>query len=192
NRRRDLGLLIFPEPNPRAATTAAPRRIAVRHAAQTEFPDPKKRFDCESLFVWGGAVHTFTKRRSDTWTVLCKLRMESATAGVFEPVAAFDSNGMVTDAAVSPDGRRLAVLTYHCLWMFELPAAGAGTAATTAAPQNPLAGGAVWYRRLKFPADNWQAEGLAFSDARHVLIATEQGGLFTLDTATMTQVAGKK
>jgi hypothetical protein len=180
NRSRRLALYVVPEPSPADATTAPARRIAVRHAAQTKFPDPRRRFDCESIFVWNGAVYTFTKRRADTWTELCRLRLvdgatlTTATAGVFEAVAAFDSGGLVTDAALSPDGRRLAVLTYHSLWVFDLPASAGGAS-------HPLAGARAWRRRVKFPAETWQAEGVAFLDEGRVLVGTEQGALFTVE-----------
>ncbi|MDR1818067.1 MAG: hypothetical protein LBR07_07890 [Puniceicoccales bacterium] len=217
--RRDLSLLVLDEPDPLAAAApVAPlRKIRVRHAAQKKIPDsPKRRFDCESLFFWDGAAHVFTKRWSDTWTVLCRLRLERPDAGVFEPVATFDAGGMVTDAAVSPDGRFLGVLTYHRLWVFALPETRAGNAAGDApnaknakradwlAPQkitaagtatgtvksaapafpSPLTG-AVWTRRLRFPDDNFQAEGLAFLDNDTLLIGTEQGGLFRVPRADL-------
>jgi hypothetical protein len=104
--------------------------------------------------------------------------MDSAgRQGVFTPVAAFDARGLVTDAAVSPNGRRLAVLTYHNVWLFTLPAESFDK---NGAPNTPISE-PVNYYPVQFPFDNWQAEGIAFIDDNRVLIGAEQGGLFTLD-----------
>jgi hypothetical protein len=181
--RRNLCLLVFPEPDPLRDTTVTPRRIPVRHAGQTEFPDPLRRFDCEAVFIWNNKIHALTKRRSDTWTVLNRLQMQPDGSGVFHPVTSFNSLGMVTDAAVSPDGRHLAILTYHNVWVFSLPAP---PPANTEAPATPSAtgphplSGAVFYRPLQFPLECWQVEAITFTDNEHLLIAAEQGALYTL------------
>lgn len=175
--RRDLSLLVFPEPNPRKDTAVAPRKIPVRYADQTEFPDKKKRFDCEALFVWNGAVYVLTKRWSDTWTVLYRLQIQQDGSGLFTPVTAYNSLGLVTDAAISPNGRLLAVLTYHGLWVFVLPASGT----------NPLAG-SVLFRPVQFPMTSWQAEALAFTDNDHVIIGTEQGDIYKIEISRLAKV----
>ncbi|MDR2844982.1 MAG: hypothetical protein LBV28_02690 [Puniceicoccales bacterium] len=175
--RRNLCLLAFPEPDPQKTLAVTPKKIAVRYADQTDFPDKKKRFDSEAAFVWNGAVYVLTKRWSDTWTVLYRLNMTSASSGVFEPVTSFDSHGLVTDASISPDGRLLAILTYHGLWAFVLPSSG----------KNPLSG-SVLYRPLQFPMTSWQAEALAFRDNDHVLIGTEQGELYVVALSRLAKV----
>ncbi|MDR2430463.1 MAG: hypothetical protein LBD14_06235 [Puniceicoccales bacterium] len=175
--RRNLTLLVLPEPDPWTAQSVRARHIAVRYADQRDFPDRGKRFDCEAVFVWNGAIYALTKRWSDTWTVLYRLRMQDARRGVFEPVTSFDSRGLVTDAGVSPDGRMLAILTYHGLWVFVLPERGV----------NPLSG-SVLFRRLQFPLTSWQAEAVAFVDNENVIIGTEQGDLYALALSRLSKV----
>ncbi|MDR2981805.1 MAG: hypothetical protein LBV12_06120, partial [Puniceicoccales bacterium] len=175
--RKDLSFLAFPEPDPRVATQVKPREIKVRYADQTDFPDRKKRYDCEAMFIWNGKVYVLTKRWSDTWTVLYRLDIQADGTGLFMPVTSFNSHGLVTDAAISPDGRLLAILTYHGIWAFVLPTAGS----------NPLNGEAL-YRPLQFPLKSWQVEALAFSDNDHLLIGSEEGDLYTLEVSRLAKV----
>ena len=175
--RRNLALLVFPEPDPLTAQSVRARHIAVRYADQKDFPDAKKRFDCEAVFVWHGTVYALTKRWSDTLSVLYRLEMQGAHRGVFMPVTSFNSRGMVTDASVSPDGRLLAILIYHGLWVFVLPEHGV----------NPLSGSAL-FRPLQIPLTSWQAEAVAFVDNENVIIGTEQGDVYALALSRLAKV----
>lgn len=175
--RRDLALWIFPEPDPYRDTQVASRKIPVRYADQAEIPDKKRRFDCEAIFWWQGKCHALTKRHSDTGTVLYRLERQQDGSGLFQPVGSFDSQGLVTDAAVSPDGRMLAVLTYHSVWLFLLPEQGG----------DPLAG-SVLHRWLTFPVEGAQVEAISFLDKERLLIGAEQGQLYTLEISRLEKV----
>jgi hypothetical protein len=186
--RKDLRLLAFPEPDPTRDTQVTPEIIAVRHLDQTDFlKTGHKRYDCESIFCWKGSVYVFTKRWTDSWSVLCRLQMApGGKEGVFIPVTAFNARGLVTDAAISPDGRRLAVLTYHNVWLFTLPTEDSDKAGV---PPTPISGKAHYYP-IQFPLNQWQAEAISFIDENRVLIGAEQGVLFTLDLSKIPE-AGK-
>jgi hypothetical protein len=177
SRRRNLRLIVFPEPDPLRDTTVSPKKIAVRHAQQKVFPDPLLRFDCEAIFLWNNKIYTLTKRLPDTWTVLCVLQIQPDGSGVFHPVTSFNSLGMVTDAAVSPDGRRLAILTYHNIWAFFPPADAA----------NPLSGN-VFFRPIQVPLESWQVEAIAFTDNEHLIIASEQGDIYPITLKQMKKI----
>lgn len=179
NARHNLALFVFPEPDPQKDTeTEAVLRIPVKFARQKQFPDPRKRYDCEAIFTHGNELYALTKRRKDTWTELHRLKYTNGGEGEFIPVAAFNSRGMVTDAATSPDGRRLVVLTYHNVWLFELPAAGA----------DAVLSGPAWYARLQFPLNAWQVEAITFLDDSRILIGSEQGMLYTLELSRLAKI----
>lgn len=170
--RRDLCLYVLDtEPDPaRAAGTVKARRVPLRYCDRVKVPEPAKNHDGEAMFCHRGAVYVFTKHWSDAASTLHRVDM---TAGENEPkpttlVARFESRGMVTDAAVSPDGRRLAVLTYTGVWVFALPANDA---------EHPLSGRAL-YRPLVFPLTSWQVEAIAFTDDETLLIGNEEGDLY--------------
>lgn len=173
SRRRELNLLIVPEPIPGAATTGPFRQVAFSWPDQREFPDPELRHDCEAMFLHRGRIHLLTKHRRDTRTTVWRAEIPASGSRAFlTQVGALEARGMVTDASVSPDGRWLAVLTYRLLWVFDL----------RGAPENPLAGPAH-ARLLQPPAAQWQLEGCAWADERTILLGAEEGALFTVPLA---------
>lgn len=170
--RRNLCLYVLDtEPDPaRAVETVNPRRIPFRYCDQDKFPDTTKNHDGEAMFCHRAGVYVFTKHWADKDSTLHRVDM---TAGEKEPkpttlVARFKSHGMVTDASVSPDGRRLAVLTYTGVWVFMLPANDT---------DHPLSGRAL-YRPLVFPLTSWQVEAIAFTDDETLLVGNEEGDLY--------------
>lgn len=174
SRRRDLCLyVVSAEPDPRRETvTARARRVPFRYVDQDKFPDPKKNHDAEAVFCHGGAFYVLTKHWTDTETALHRVDL-SAPENEPRPttlVATFDARGMVTDAAVSPDGRRLAILTYTGLWVFALPEAPGA---------HPLSGRAL-FRPLAMPLSSWQIEAVTFTDNDNLLLACEEGDLFSV------------
>lgn len=184
--RRNLCFYIVPEPSPSAVVTPQRRKVSFYYPTQNAFPSPSRNYDCESCFALNGQIYFFTKHWTDTETVLWRVdpAIEAYQAAV--PVARFDARGMVTDAAVSPSRHRLAVLTYHGVWVFGLPPADAAgkideTKFFTSAP--PL------FRRLRVPAGDWQIEGITFADDETLLIAAEQGGLFRVPVADLAEIA---
>lgn len=136
NTRRDLTVYKFEEPDPRQGKELVVRakRLRFRYPDQTAFPDPaRKNFDAEALFWTEGHLYVLTKHRSDTDTVLYRFPSDWPEDGevVVERVGSFDVGGafrpfggMVTAADVTPDGRYLAVLTYHAVFVFERPDQG--------------------------------------------------------------------
>ena len=158
--RRDLRLHRLRPDQPNQIST-----INFTYSDQTEFPPKKKarNFDCEAIVAQGGQVYLFTKdqgqeRESKVYTV-------PTTAGDHEArlVARLPIPGQVTDAALSPDGRRLVLLGRGELFVLD----GNSWADILKAPprQIPLTGAG-------------QTEGCAFKDANTLLISTEQGALY--------------
>lgn len=168
SRRRELVLYVVPEPRLGATSATPSRRILFSWPDQTEFPDPELSHDCEAIFWYKGRLHLLTKHRRDTLSRLWRAEIPaSANRAYLTLVGVFDAHGMVTDASISPDGRRLAVLTYRMLWVFDL----------AAKPDNPLAAPALG-RPIDPPVAQWQLEGCAWTDNETLLLGAEQGGLF--------------
>lgn len=185
--RRNLCFYIVPEPNP-AADIITPQRkkVSFYYPTQDEFPAVSRNYDCESCFALNGQIYFFTKHWSDTETVLWRVDPEVESYQAAVPVARFDARGMVTDAALSPSRRRLAVLTYHGVWIFELPPPDAAgktdeTKFFTHAPAK--------FRRLATPSEQWQIEGMTFADEDTLLISAEQGGLFRVSAKALSEAA---
>lgn len=180
NTRRDLALYIVPEPWPEHTTvTRVTRTIPFYFPDQPPIPGSPRNFDCEAVFWARGRIYLLTKHRSDRKTKL--YRLDEARAETRVPLTLlgeFDIGGMVTAADASPDGRRLAVLTYDAVWLFEL--AGRG---------DDYFGGAI--RRLPIKAK--QCEALCF-DGETLRIGNEQRELFVIpiDRLRVVRAAGGK
>lgn len=124
NTRRDLAIYIVPEPNPTEQWSArARRRIDFHFPEQTKFPDTTHlNFDCESLFYAHGKIYVITKNRSDTLAQL--YRLDATEPFVNNPatlISSYPVGGNTTAADISPDGRKLALLTYTGCWIFIAP-----------------------------------------------------------------------
>ena len=174
--RRNLCFYLVPEPNP-ATDSVTPQRkkISFYYPTQNEFPATSRNYDCEACFAMNGQIYFFTKHWTNTETVLWRVDPAVETYQAAVPVARIDARGMVTDAALSPSRRRLAVLTYHCVWVFELPAADAQGKIDerrifTRAPAR--------FGRFSVPKEFWQTEGISFIDEDTLLVSSEQGALF--------------
>ena len=172
NARRDLGIYLVAEPNPRAVTKArAQRFLEVTYPDQRAFPAEQWHFDCEAVFVADGIVHFITKHREagriNTQEAGVKLyRLQGALAGLLggelELVDSYDGITSATGADLSPDGGTLAVSSYTALWLFDRPAES----------DNWFAGPA---RKLDLdPRVTKQLEAIAWEDAETLLLINEQ------------------
>lgn len=165
NGRRDLALHYVIEPEPTAGFTGLLKSVFVRYPEQREWPAPKHDFnyDCEGVFTKGDTVYLVTKRRSDSLTRLYRLDdPQTGRVNTLTALADFDVRGRVTGADVSPDGRRLAVLTYNAIWLFEAATPGG----------DDWFAGAVWW--LPFSGAPG-AEGICFDGGETLLVAAEEG-----------------
>ncbi|MDX1912316.1 MAG: hypothetical protein SFV22_12560 [Saprospiraceae bacterium] len=79
---------------------------------QTDFstqPEDSTVYDCEAMLVREGAVHLFTKSRRHYNTVHYRINPSNNAAEIVE---SFDSDGLITGAAISPDGKVVALVGY--------------------------------------------------------------------------------
>jgi len=177
NARRDLGVYVLPEPNPLAVPEArALTYLPVRYPDQDTFPATEWHFDCEAVFVADGKLHFLTKHRKPGeqagWQPGTKLyRLDTNYTdrdNVLTLVSRRDDIVLPTAAELSPDGNRLAVLTYIAVWVFERPADGV----------NWLAGAAVTYPINRLVTKI--VEAVAWRDDETLLIANEDRDLFIM------------
>ncbi len=181
--RRNLCFYIVPEPNPARDIVTPPRKkVSFYYPSQNEFPAVSRNYDCESCFALNGQIYFFTKHWSDTETVLWRVDPSVETYQAAVPVSRFDVKGMVTDAALSPSRKRLAVLTYHCVWVFELPERGGNGKIDEA---NFFTHAPAKFRRLAPPKEQWQLEGITFVGENTLLIVSEQGGFFRIPVSDL-------
>lgn len=170
--RKELALYLLAEPVLGAAAVADFRKVTFAWPDQKSFPDPELAHDCEAAFMVGGRLYLLTKHRRDTLTDLWRVDLPAPGApdkAIPVKVGRLDAKGMVTDAALSPDGKRLAVLTYTFIWVFDLPATG-----------EAFFSGPARSAPLSLPALSWQVEGCSWIDDATLLLGSEQGDLFRL------------
>ncbi len=186
NARRDLGVYVVNEPNPTAIDRARPTRyLPIAYPDQDAYPPEDWRFDCESVFVHAGKLYFLTKYRADRrWdkitygTSLYRLDTTATDAvNTLTLVSRLEDLRIVpTGADLSPDGRRLAVLSYDGVWVFE-SADGSGDS------DDWLAGRVL---RVDLPPHQLkQAEAICWDDDQTLRIANEQRDLFTLDAGLL-------
>ncbi|SNC67924.1 hypothetical protein SAMN06265337_2118 [Hymenobacter gelipurpurascens] len=139
--------------------------IRLKYPDQKAFPPSKKErnFDCEATLWHNGQIYLFTKDRalestSKVYTV--PDRPGSYTAKLLTKLAI---PGQVTDAALSPDGRRLVLLARQ--EMFVLQGANLAELLKATPERISLAGAG-------------QTEGAVFTDNNTLYISSEQGSLY--------------
>jgi hypothetical protein len=168
-KRSDLGVYVVNEPNPDAETTHTLHFIPVAYPELTTSAAKRRGFDCEALFADGGKLYLLTKHpragkpnESRDGSHLYRLATFDPTrANLLQHVSTHPRIRSATGADLSPDGARLAVLTYERVWIFERPARGddwfAGKASAIALPR----------------ADALQAEAIAWIDDATLLVGSE-------------------
>lgn len=113
-RRREYALLFIAEPDP--ATGGEVRGVRVlRYTYPQGTP-----YNAEALFCSEDWVYVLTKSKEEALSRVFRVR-ETGQEGVVEAewVRDLAIAGAVTGADISADGRRVAVLTYEALWVFE-------------------------------------------------------------------------
>lgn len=168
SRRKELAFYLFKEPKPGVAEVGDVRKVSFAWPDQTAFPDPELSHDCEAMFMLRGKLYLLTKHRRDTLTDLWRADIPATgERATLTKLARFDVGGMVTDACVSPNQKRLAILTYRNVWVFDVPTMGEDffRAPALYAPISP-------------PMLSFQLEACSWVDNGHLLLGSEQGDLF--------------
>ena len=174
NKRKNLALYIINEPLPAQSTTAnIIKKITFYYPDQQGFPPEKRNFDSEALFWARGKIYLLTKHRSDNFTKLYRLdSVDSLKSNPLTLISRFEIHDQVTAADASLDGKKLAVLTFSAVWLFEV----------SDSSDNYFAG-KIWY----LPISANQCEAICFDD-NSLIIANEQRELFELQIDSLIAV----
>jgi len=168
--RKELRFYLFKEPTLGVAEVGEVRKVTFVWPDQTAFPDPELSHDCEAIFLLRGKLYLLTKHRRDTLTVLWRADIPATgERATLTKLARFDVGGMVTDACVSPDQKRLAILTYRNVWVFDVPTIG-----------EDFFHAPALYAPISPPTLSWQVEACTWVDSGHLLLGSEQGDLFRI------------
>lgn len=158
NIRKDLVIYKFPENQPEKL-----EKISFHYADQKEFPPTKKyqNFDCEAFFALGDSLYLFSKNRGDKSV---KLYAMPSRAGNYAlaPQEKIFLKTMVTGAAVSPNKKIFALLTYGKVVLFYIDNQGVSF-------KKPM---------LCFKFAHKQTEGITFLTDETMMISNEQGEMF--------------
>lgn len=174
NNRRDLAVYIVKEPDPsKTSSIKAGLKILFYYPEQkTTFPE-KMNFDAEALFFAGKKLYLLTKHRSDRYTKLYRFdSMDPSKKNPLTLIGRFDAQGYVTAADASPDGKRLAVLTYSAVWLLE----------TDNYTDDYFHGKISW-----LPIHAGQCEGISF-DEEKLIISNEGGKLFEVPIKNLVRI----
>jgi hypothetical protein len=177
NARRDLGVYVVPELNPReVGGTRILKYLPIRYPEQQEFPAKKWHYDSEAIFVFQGKLYFITKHRPagqisrfEKGAVL--YRLDTKYTDDFNILKRVDVNSemtAITGADMSPDGNYLAVVGYQQLWVFDRPRRGDRLFSTDA-------------RFLKLDVQHTgQIEAVAWRDNETILMGNEGREIFSI------------
>jgi len=185
NARRDLGVYVLNEPVPGGVEELRILKfLPVRYPDQTAFPAKRWHFDCECLFVSDTKLYFLTKhrvagqvKRGEPGTKLYRLDTKHTDKeNVLTLVEGRKDLIMPTGADLSPDQKKLAVLTVTALWVFDKPESGDHWLSSTA-------------RRLVFDYKGAkQVEAVCWDDNQNLRIANEQRMIFKVKLADLKKI----
>lgn len=127
NIRKDLAIYILNN-NEFEKEKKTSKKITFNYPEQKEFP-PKKTnllFDCEAFFEWKNHFYLFTKNRSkdfDGTTLIYRITNQEgnqkATLLTRFKTCNNSKNCTITSASISPNGKKVVLLSYDAVWLFE-------------------------------------------------------------------------
>jgi hypothetical protein len=182
NARRDMGVYVLYEPNPRAVHQSRILKfLPIRYPEQENYPANEWHFDSESMFVANGKLFFLTKHRQAgkpmEWQSGVNLyRLETSYTDRVNLLKKIDSNPRITlatGADISPDGKHLAILSYTGLWVFDRPRFG-----------DKWVSGRPRMMVLN-PAITRQVEAVCWDDEETILISNEQRDIFEVKLANI-------
>ena len=155
-------------------------KVSFYYPEQTDFPPKKKGhlYDCESFFEYNNNFYLFTKNRSkafDGTTLMYKVpnsagNHKAMLVGSFKTCETY-STCAITSAALSPDAKKMVLLSHNQVWLFE-----------------DFVGDAFLQgKSTSLKLDNYtQKEGLCFKDNKTIYISDEKtknvgGNLYQYD-----------
>ena len=160
NIRKDLVIYKFPENQPDKL-----EKITFHYADQKAFPPDKKslNFDCEAFFALGDSLYLFSKNRGDKSVKLYTMPSRAGNYALVPQEKIFLKT-MVTGAAISPNKKIFALLTYGKVFLFYVDNQGISF-------KKPM---------LCFKFAHKQTEGITFLTNETMMISNEEGEMFAV------------
>lgn len=122
NCRRDMVFYYIRESDPTQRNNRVFKKVFFEYPDQKTFPASKDdfNFDAEGAFYAHGKIYVLSKNRSDTYTKLYRLdATNTEEVNTLTLLDTFDIKGKVTGADATEDGKKIALLTYTGVWIFE-------------------------------------------------------------------------
>lgn len=128
NERKDLVIYKIPNPESHSDAETTATAIEISYADQDAFPpkDSERNYDIEAFISKGDYLYLFTKNRTKPWDGKTHIYRVSTIPGTYElsriasvQLSKSNSNDKVTDAAISPDEKTIALLTYEEVYLLE-------------------------------------------------------------------------
>ncbi len=128
NRRQDLVVYRLPNPETAWGDSIRAEKIHFSYPDQSKFPPKKakRNFDVEAFFHFGDSLYLITKNRAEPFDGTATVYRIPDVPGEYQAqtVARLSlcddaRTCIVTDAALSPKGDRLVLLTYGKLFVYE-------------------------------------------------------------------------
>lgn len=128
NGRRDLAIYKIAKDSLQKESVIPSYKISFAYPEQTEFPPKKTKlfYDVEAFVEYKNNFYLFTKNRSkgfDGTTLLYKVPNKAGShqaelLGEFKAEGDFQ-NAAITSAAISPDGKKVVLLSHSKIWIFQ-------------------------------------------------------------------------
>ncbi len=117
NNRQNLGIYIVPRSSIGNSSSETVNEsewsfLPFWYNDQTDFstqPQDSSVYDCEAMIVQNGTIHLFTKSRRNYNTAHYVVNTSNNEA---EKMETFDTQGLITGASISPDGKLIALIGY--------------------------------------------------------------------------------
>jgi hypothetical protein len=128
NERKDLAIYKIAKDSLEKESTIPSYKVSFAFPEQTEFPPKKTKlfYDVEAFVEYKSNFYLFTKNRSkgfDGTTFLYKVPNQAGfhqaqLLGQFKAEGDFE-NAAITSATISPDGKKVVLLSHSQIWIFE-------------------------------------------------------------------------
>jgi len=124
-----------------------------------------EQHDCEAMVHWGDSLYLFTKSKTERLSIVYAISDKPGKYTIREKQR-LPVYGVVTAAALKPDGKELALLTYGKIYFYSLPNFLSG--------QIPASDFCFAYWNMR------QSESICYWKPDSLLLGNEQGNLYLM------------
>lgn len=170
--RRDLAIYKVAEPDPQSETSVKfEAKYPVYYPDQKAFPPASGNYNCESMFWSEGNLFVLTKHETDANTRLYRLdSLRTDKPNGLTYIGTYPAGGKVTGADCSQDGKKLAVITYNEVRIYQTESTGKN-----------------WFEGNvnKLVLFTMKYEGICFSGSDTLIITNEERFIYKLPVSSL-------